>query len=90
MPVIKYGSADLIRNRLMADKDSMISCKLLAKKYFQKVKDAIEAKDADKFSQICEEAGINEKTSKILRSTFMQFPTNQEEKSESDSGWPQW
>lgn len=88
--VIKFGSGDLIRNRFMADKDTMISCKLLGKKYFQKVKDAIEAKDVNKFSQICIEAGINEKTSKILKSTFMQFPTNQEEKSENGGGWPAW
>jgi hypothetical protein len=68
----------------MADNESLISCKLLAKEYFSKVKEAIETNNIDMFSNICKEAGIPEKTRKILKSTFKQMSINCWE------GWPAW
>jgi hypothetical protein len=76
-----------MKERLIADKEaSMISSKLLGEEYFPKVRKAIRNKDVQGFLNICKEAGIPDKTSKILASTFLQYTLFADD---ADS-WPQW
>lgn len=85
---MNIGFDELIRNRLMADKESaMISSKLLAKEYFPKVREAIKNRDVPRFSKICKAAGIPDKTCKILTSTFLQYATFN---AEEDGAWWEW
>jgi hypothetical protein len=75
----------------MGEKDaSLISSKLLGKEFFPKVREAIKNNDVPGFSKICKAAGIPDKTSKILTSTFLQHIILGSSNEEKDEPWPAW